>query len=406
MIFVGLSDSYEQFYQAVRRCWRFGQKREVRAYIVTADTEGAVVKNIRRKEKQAQELFDGLVAKMRIYEEVNMSEKKEMEYQEDVAEGKGWRLLLGDSVKRIKEIADESVGLSIFSPPFPGMYAYTNSAHDIGNSTTIDQMMEHFGYMMPDLLRITMSGRNCCIHLTQIPAFQGKDGYIGIMDFRGRVIMAMEKAGWRFFGEVTIDKNPQVKAVRTKERGLLFKSLATDASVMRMALADYLLQFRKDGNNPVPIRAGISEKYGNSEGWITADEWIEWAAPVWYRQMKDDDEDSILPNYPGRKMTTDGIKETDVLPARVAREEDDEKHLCPLQLGVIERAVKLWSAPGDLVFSPFAGIGSEGYQAIRYGRQFVGIELKRSYFDCAVRNLQEAKNTLRANELFSTEASA
>jgi DNA modification methylase len=156
----------------------------------------------------------------------------------------------------------------------------------------------------------------------------------------------MQRAGFTFYGEVTIDKNPQVKAVRTKDRGLLFKSLATDAANMRMAQADYLLQFRKPGENPHPIRAGISEKYQpDGAGWITAEEWIEWAAPVWYRASE---------HYPG------GIRETDVLNVSAARDEQDERHLCPLQLGVIERAVKLWSAPGETVLSPFAGVGVGG----------------------------------------------
>jgi hypothetical protein len=170
-----------------------------------------------------------------------------------------------------------------------------------------------------------------------------------------------------------------VQAIRTKDQGLLFKSLANDASRMHMALADYLLQFRKPGENPEPIRAGISERYGNPDGWITAEEWIEWAAPVWYRASE---------HYPG------GIRETDVLNAAVARDAPDERHIAPLQLGVIERAVKLWSNPGDLVLSPFAGIGSEGVGALRADRRFVGIELKPSYFKTAVRNLTTAEGQL------------
>jgi DNA modification methylase len=195
---------------------------------------------------------------------------------------------------------------------------------------------------------------------------------VGLKDFRGATIAAMEAGGWTYYGEVCIDKDPQVKAIRTKDRGLLFKTLANDAAHMRMASADYLLQFRKPGENPRPIRAGVSEKYGNESGWITQEEWIEWAAPVWYRAS---------PDYPG------GIRETDVLNVAIAREGEDERHLCPLQLGVIERAIKLWTAPGDLVLSPFAGVGSEGVGALRFGRRFVGVELKRSYWDTARRNL-------------------
>lgn len=374
--FVGLSDSYEAIYQAIRRIYRFGQKREVNIHIIISEQEGAVLENIKRKEREAMEMFDQIISHMRGLE-LDRVVRNEMTYEEDRATGDGWEMLLGDSIKRIDEIETESCGLSIFSPPFPGMYAYTNSPNDIGNTTTIDQMIEHFRFLATKdkLMRVLKPGRLAAVHLMQLTAMKSRDGYIGIHDYRGRVIQMFEEEGWIYHGEVTIDKNPQVQATRNKERGLLFKSLATDSSVMRMALGDYLILFRKPGDNPEPIRAGISTKYGNPEGWITEKEWIEWASPVWYRATKDN---------PG------GIRETNVLNVAQARETDDERHLCPLQLDVIERAVKLWSNPGDVVFSPFAGIGSEGYQALKFNRKFKGIELKRSYFESAIRNLSAA----------------
>jgi DNA modification methylase len=281
----------------------------------------------------------------------------------------------GDSIEMIRELPDDSVGLSVFSPPFPGMYAYSDSARDMGNSNTIDEMMAHFDYLIPELLRAVAPGRMCCVHLCQLTAMKGRDGYIGLKDYRGDVIRGFIKHGWRFAGEVTIDKNPQVQATRNKERGLLFKSLATDSSMMRMALADYIVYFRKDGENATPIHAGVSKKYNPNGGWISEQEWIEWASPVWYRHTK------------GKEG---GISETDVLGVKQGREDDDERHLCPLQLGVIERCVKLWSAPGDVVLSPFMGIGSEGHEAIRLGRKFIGFELKQSYFKVACENLDDA----------------
>lgn len=281
----------------------------------------------------------------------------------------------GDCVELVKTLPDDSMGLSVFSPPFPGMYAYTDSPRDMGNCASIDEMMAHFNYLIPELLRVLMPGRHCCVHLTQSPLFKGTDGRIGLKDFRGDVIRAFENHGWTYYGEVCIDKDPQVKAIRTKDASLQFKSLATDSARMRMALADYILQFRKPGDNPHAIPAGISERYKNEDGWITPEEWIEWAAPVWYRQTAD---------YPG------GIRETDVLNTKAAKEDKDEKHLCPLQLGVIERCVKLWSAPGETVLSPFLGIGSEGYVSVKLHRRFVGFELKPSYFNVAVSNLSKA----------------
>jgi superfamily II DNA or RNA helicase len=366
--FVGLSDSYEQFYQAVRRCWRFGQEQEVNCHIVTAETEGAVVSNIKRKERQSAEMMGEIVKHMN----QTKGAKRMPKAHEGTAEGDGWTMHNGDSVELVERVADESVGLTLFSPPFPSMYAYTDSERDMGNVKNMDEMIDQFGYLIPGLLRVTLPGRHCAIHLTQGVAQKGRDGYIGLRDFRGKVIEAMESEGWVYYGEVCIEKDPQVKAIRTKDRGLLFKTLANDSAHMHMAMADYLLQFRKPGENQHPIRAGISEKYENQDGWITPEEWIEWASPVWYRQRE---------GIPG------GIRETNVLNVSQARETDDERHLCPLQLDVIERAVKLWTNPDELVFSPFAGIGSEGVGALRLGRRFEGIELKRSYYDQACRNL-------------------
>ena len=301
-------------------------------------------------------------------------------------EGHGWTMLLGDSVERVQEIEPETVGLSVFSPPFPGMYVYSDSERDMGNSRTIEELIDHYRFLIPGILAATMPGRSCCVHLTQTLRVKYLDGFSGLRDFRGAVITAMEEAGWIYYGEVVIDKDPQVKAIRTKDQGLLFKSLATDASRMHMALADYLLQFRKPGDNPEPIRAGISERYGNPDGWITQEEWIEWAATVWYRAGE---------NYPG------GIRETDVLNVAVARDDKDERHIAPLQLGVIERAVKLWSNPGDLILSPFAGIGSEGVVSLKCNRRFVGCELKPSYFETACRNLHAAEGQLSLLEMTS-----
>lgn len=399
--FVGLSDSYEQFYQAVRRCWRFGQNRPVECHVITSSADGSVVENIARKERQASEMFSELVREMSVYEEVSVQQKRdEMEYKTADAKAENWRLLLGDSCERIKELADASIGLTVFSPPFPGMYAYTNSPRDVGNSSDIRTLLAHFSFLMGDMLRITMPGRMCCVHLTQEPVFKGRDGYVGLRDFRGDCIRAMQDVGWLYYSEVTIDKNPMLKASRTKEATLLFKTLSADSAGSRPALADYLLVFKAPGDNNSPIPSGKHPRWNPNGGWITADEWCEWAAPVWYRAMPEIGTSQNPPqhNYPGRHQATDGICETDVLATAPAKDQEDEKHLCPLQLGVIERCVKLWSAPGDVVFSPFAGIGSEGYTAIKFGRKFIGIELKESYWRVAQENLRKADSEVAAKK--------
>jgi DNA modification methylase len=386
MAFVGLSDSYEQQYQAIRRCWRFMQTKPVDVHVITATTEGAVVVNIKRKEQQAAMMFEEIVKRLTVHSELSVKAvKDEMIMEYEMTEEDGWSLSLGDSIYTAQTIESNSIGLTVFSPPFPGMYAYTNSTADMGNSKGINELVDHFNFLIPELLRITKPGRLCAIHLTQEPIFKRHAGYVGRRDFRGEVIRRMERVGWIYWSEVTIDKNPQLKASRTKEHTLLFKTLAKDSTSCAPALADYLLVFKKKGDNETPVRAGISETYNNPNGWMTNDDWIEWAAPVWYGNHR---------GLPG------GIRESDVLNVRQARETDDERHLAPLQLGVIERCVKLWSAPGDLVYDPFTGIGSTGYVALKYHRQFIGGELKRSYYESAIQNLRRAVREREQPTLF------
>lgn len=367
--FAGMSDSWEQRYQAIRRCWRFGQSRPVVVYTATAEDEQAVVANVARKDAQAARMMDGMIAASgRAREEI------EMPHTRDLAEGEGWRFHLGDSAEIVPELEPESIDLAVFSPPFPGMYVYSNTPRDVGNAREIHELVEHGRFMMgAPLLRAMVPGRICAVHLMHLPAYETRDGYAGIRDFRGPVIEMMTEEGWEHAGEVTIDKNPQLQATRHKEHSLLFKTLSTDASRLRPALADYLLIFRAPGDNPKPIKAGIHPDYNPTGGWVSQEDWIEWAAPVWYRQQ---------PGISG------GIRETDVLNVTAAREGQDERHLAPLQLGVIRRMVLLYTNPGELVFSPFGGIASEGVVALREGRRYQGIELKPSYWRTGIANLR------------------
>lgn len=279
------------------------------------------------------------------------------QYETDEAQGQNWRLMLGDSCERISEIEDESVDLSVYSPPFASLYTYSPSARDLGNSFDRDEFFEHFRFIIEGNLRITKPGRMACVHVQQLTTTKSTHGVIGMTDFRGQVIAAFQESGWIYHGEVTVNKDPQAQAIRTKAQALMFQTLNRDSASSRPALADYLLVFRKPGENQVPISPSVNNE-----------QWIEWAQPVWWN-----------------------IKETDTLNVRVAREEADERHICPLQLPFIERCVRLWSNPGELVFSPFAGIGSEGYVSLQQGRRFVGIELKRSYWQTAADNLRTAE---------------
>jgi len=289
-------------------------------------------------------------------------------------EGKDWTLINGDCVEALAEVAENQVDLSVYSPPFMSLYTYTASDRDLGNCRNADEFFAHFGFVIRGLLRATKPGRLTCCHVAQVPAMLERDGYIGLKDFRGMTIAAYQQAGWIYHGEVCIDKDPQAQAIRTKSKGLLFVQMRKDSSWSRQALADYILIFRKPGENLVPVQPDI-----------TNDDWIEWARPIWY-----------------------GIRESDTLQVAEGRDADDERHICPLQLGTIERCIRLWSNPGELVLSPFAGIGSEGYEAVRLGRRFLGMELKPSYAALAVRNLRLAEAQKTQRELFAdtTEAAS
>lgn len=278
-------------------------------------------------------------------------------YETDDASGHRWDLKLGDSCERIAEIPDDSIDLSVYSPPFASLFTYSPSVRDLGNSYSRDEFFEHFRWIIEGNLRITKPGRMACVHVQQLTTTKSTHGVIGMTDFRGQVIAAYQQAGWIYHGEVTVNKDPQAQAIRTKAQALMFQTLNRDSASSRPALADYLLVFRKPGDNAVPIKPSVNNE-----------QWIEWAQPVWWN-----------------------IKETDTLNVRVAREDADERHICPLQLPFIERCVRLWSNPDELVFSPFTGIGSEGYVALQQGRRFVGIELKRSYWQTATDNLRKAE---------------
>lgn len=323
-----------------------------------------------------------------------------------VEQGENWKIMLGDNVDRIKEIKTGTVKLSVASIPFPGMYAYTDDLRDMGNVKDNVEFFDHMQFLIPEWFRVMMPGRTACIHLTQGVAMIGREGYMGLKDLRGDTIREFQKHGFIYAGEVTVDQCPQLEAVRNNTHGLLFKSLSTDAAIMRPALADYVLFFCKPGKNEEPIKAGKSSKYNPGGGWITEDEWIEWAAPVWYRHVAPSGRVATAqPYYPslsrkamhetvkdnGKITRYNGICDTDVANVAIARDPRDERHLCPLQYGIIERCVKLFSNPGDLVLDPFNGVGSTGIKSLELQRQYVGIEIKESYFNTAAKYLRKAE---------------
>jgi len=297
-------------------------------------------------------------------------------YLEETVEGDGWRLHLGDSCEWLPRFEPASVDFSVHSPPFASLYTYSPSARDIGNCATLAEFVAHYRFVIDQLLRLTKPGRLAAVHVAQVPTQKARDGYIGLVDFRGAVIAAYIDAGWIFHGEITVQKNPQAQAIRTKAKALLFVQMEKDSTWSRPALADYVLLFRKPGDNAVPVTPVVN-------GEITREDWIDWAQPAWF-----------------------GIRESDTLNAAAGRDDDDERHIAPLQLGLIDRCIKLWTNPGETVLSPCAGIGSEGYQSVLRGRRFVGVELKGSYFATACDNLRRAAYEAALPTLFDEPAEA
>ena len=370
MVFCGLSNSYEQYYQAIRRCYRFGQTRPVNVHIVISELERGIVSNVMRKKDDASDMEDAMIERASNIRRDRVNTRRDsMVYVEDTVETDEYKAMMGDCVQRIREIPDDSIGFSVFSPPFASLYTYTNSEYDMGNCKTDGEFAEHFGFLVGELYRVLKPGRCISFHCMNLPTSKERDGYIGIRDFRGELIRVFQKAGFIYHSEVTIWKDPVTAMQRTKALGLLNKQKNKDSALCRQGIPDYLVTMRKPGDNDDPI-AHNNEQFPISE-------WQKIASPVWM-----------------------DINPSDTLQYRTARENNDERHICPLQLGVINRALDLWSKPGDIVLSPFMGIGSEGYCSIKKGRRFIGIELKASYFNCAVKNLDAAVAESQALTLF------
>lgn len=364
MAFVGLDDSYEQMYQAIRRCWRFGQDKVVNVHIITAESLGAIKQNIERKEKQMEQMQIAMVDHMResMHKEIKSAGIEKTDYNRRVEIGADFEIHNADCVHLASEIESNTVGYTIFSPPFASLYTYSNSDYDMGNVKDDEEFYKQFRFLVKEMLRITKPGRLLSFHCMNLPTSKQNNGFIGIRDFRGELIRMFVDEGWIYHSEVCIWKDPVTAMQRTKALGLLHKTIRKDSSMSRQGIPDFLVTMRKPGENDDPI------SHTHDDFPVTL--WQKYASPVWM-----DINPSRTLNY------------------RDGRDDDDERHICPLQLDVIERGLELWSKPGDLVFSPFTGIGSEGYCAVKAGRKFIGSELKPSYFDLAIKNIQSAYNT-------------
>lgn len=327
----------------------------------------------------------------------------------DQAQGDNFVLYHADTIEVARSMPDASVDFSIFSPPFSSLYTYSASERDLGNVKSHDQFFENYAFLVKEQRRVMAPGRLVAIHCMQLPTSKERDGYIGLKDFRGDLIRAYQREGFIYHSEVCIWKDPVTAMQRTKALGLLHKTIRKDSSMSRQGIADYLIVMRTPGDNTKPI-AHTHEDFPVAR-------WQRYASPIWASPRRTDhvlgeatydlDEDGflILSDEQWHGDDASGIDATDTLQYRSAREHADERHICPLQLEVIRRAIDLWSRPDDVVWSPFAGIGSEGYVALQKGRKFIGAELKASYFRQAAANLRAASTFVKQPSLFDSPAS-
>lgn len=354
-IFASLDFSFEGLYQAIRRSYRFGQKKQVNIYILTTDTMRNVVESINHKQKQ----FTIMQDKMSQAIDVNMGENLMSETGYDIEEEKTdhYHIRRGDCVRMIKELENESIGFSVFSPPFAELYTYSSHVEDMGNSKDYKEFLTQFRFLVEQLFRVLKQGRNVAVHCMDLPIQKSKEGFIGLRDFSGMIKDAFEGEGFIYHSRITIWKDPVVEMQRTKALGLLHKQVKKDSTMSRVGIPDYVLVFRKDGERTDPVKNGD----------LPVDLWQKYASPVWM-----------------------DINYSDTLQYRDARDDKDEKHICPLQLPTIERLIHLYTNEGDTVFTPFMGIGSEVYQAVKMNRYGIGFELKESYFETAKKNINKA----------------
>lgn len=363
-IFASLDFSFESTYQGIRRSYRFGQKEEVNIYLITTDT----MQNVKESFDAKQKAFIEMQKAMTIAMNRNIKNEIKLTKMETIGQYKSENcdIRLGDCVKLIQDVPDESIGLSIFSPPFAELYTYSDKLEDMGNSKDYKEFFIAFKYLVKELYRIMWSGRNVAVHCMDLPIQKGKEGYIGLRDFSGMILEAFTEAGFIYHSRVTIWKNPVTEMQRTKALGLLHKQVKKDAAMCRVGIPDYLMVFRKDGEHEHPVQCDIS-----------VDIWQKYASPVWM-----------------------DINYSNTLNCKSGREQSDERHICPLQLDTINRAIHLWSNPGDTVLTPFMGIGSEVYEAIKIGRKGIGFELKDSYFAEAVKNIKHIEQQKKVRTLF------
>jgi len=374
MVFCSYDFKFEQFYQAVRRSYRFGQSENVNVHIMIPESQKNVRQSILQKQKNHKEMIEEM-SKYSSQADYTSLDKFKAKIESDTVKSDKYLLMNGDCVERSAEIEDNSVDLIVFSPPFAELYVYSDNPKDMGNVSNYEMFKTHFSYLIPQLKRILKPGRICAVHCMDLPIQKGKDGFIGLRDFSGMIKDMFVNQGFIYHARTTIWKNPVTEMQRTKSVGLLHKTIKKDSSMSRVGIPDYILFFRNEGENKVPITHQDTDP--SKPDYLPVDLWQHYASPVW-----------MDVNY------------SRTLQYRSAKDNNDEKHICPLQLDTIERIIHLYSNEGETVFSPFGGIGSEGYQALKMNRKSISIELKESYFNLNVKNHKFAIESELQTKLF------
>lgn len=363
MIFTSYDFKFEQFYQAVRRCYRFGQKNKVKVHLLVPESQINVRKSILEKEKKHKEMIKQM-SKYSSNTNYKINKSKINVKEKEIKTDKYW-LMNGDCVQMSKKIPDNHLDLVVFSPPFAELYVYSDKPEDMGNVKNYKQFEDHFKYLIPQIKRTLKSGRICAVHCMDLPIQKGKEGFIGLRDFSGMLIDWFTKQGFIYHAKTTIWKNPVTEMQRTKALGLLHKTIKKDSVMSRVGIPDYVLFFRNEGDNKIPIKHQDIDP--NQPNYLPVDLWQKYASPVWL-----------------------DVDYSRTLQYRSGRDGNDEKHICPLQLDTIERIINLYSNEDEVVGSFFGGIGSEGYKSIKMNRKSVSIELKESYFELNAKNHKDA----------------
>ena len=387
-VFASLDFSFEGLYQAIRRSYRFGQKNNVNIYIITTDTMENVMSSINKKQSQFLEMQSEMNKFINgdsfgLLDSYDFKEVKTADY---------W-LMKGDSCQEIKRIPDNSVDLIVFSPPFSSLFTYSNYIHDMGNNENHEEFFKQYHFLLQDLYRILKPGRLMVCHTKDLAVYKNSSGYTGLYDFTGEHHRAVENVGFKYHSKINIWTDPVLEMQRTKTQRLLYKQLRKDSSYTGVGLPEYCTVFRKWEGNEEDWKP-INNKNQNN---FPLDIWQQWASPIWNVEKSDIEHlEETMKEY--RVNSWFDIKRTDVLNNSEGTDLGDEKHIAPLQLSVIRKSVQMWSNPGETVFTPFLGIGSEVYESVKLGRFGIGIELKDKYFETAIKNVNkvlEKRNQLK-----------